>query len=76
VKFSKIKKGLIVFKANKYFVLLSLQSDPSADQGHFKILDTGGTSLEKPIIHHSLNTHITQLSQKTSNQQWPIREQT
>jgi hypothetical protein len=36
VKFSKINKGLIVYKANKYFVL-SLQSEPS-DQGHFKIL--------------------------------------
>jgi hypothetical protein len=52
VKFSKINKGLIVYKANKYLVL-PLQSEPSADQGHFKFLILA-TSLEKPIIHYSL----------------------
>jgi hypothetical protein len=63
--------------ANKYFVL-PLQSEPS-DQGHFKFLILATHRWNKNInnLIHSLNTHITQLSLKTSNQQqWPIREQT
>jgi hypothetical protein len=59
--------------ANKYFVL-SLQSEPSNPKGILNLI-LMATRI-KTLIIHILNTHITQLSRKTSNQQWPKREQT